>query len=663
MKRVQPKPELATQSQLVMSNHSFEMLNDLLGRILQSLETDRAVMLLEQNGTLTREADVSYDQSKGVTYTSAYQLKSETGEEASLPHSIVRDALSNHKSLYLHNPCEDAKYCNDPYFKSATPSFIYCSRLDDTNALKSILYIESRAMPVAEDRMNLITVWRDQVLITLKNMQELAQLQEKLKSYMQATHSVKKQNQAKTRFLTDMNREVRVPLNSIVGFSELLMKKGAQLQFPAEVHQYLENIQFSSNRLTELLENVLNYSRVDSGATEVVIEEIQLQTALRSVYLANRQLLEQHQLSMKMELSDDLPHLIHSDRSLFTNCLLILSRFCIKRSPQKKQLQLTATGQKDKIKLRIDDAGNPIPDALIKDLFTPFSSEEQQQLAPYQTSTLDLAIAKQMVERLQGTLSYHANPTSGAYFEIILPINANRQAIQKPATLQPDKHDLSDYTALLLEKPNTDWSSLLSMLQELHIGFVIQSYSQSPAPETNIDLIITEIDQADISSQIVSELLKRCAEPELASIPLIAVTTDKHFRPLDEISSNRPVEYLVKPYGLQDVMHHLTAALALETLSSRGKRQNKTKLAEIPDLDRNQSQMLVSELETLKYIPIFKGGTIIHHLKRLNEIGGLSKQQHPNLIDKLKLAVFEGNAHRFQQTIDKAISGIKKRSQ
>ena len=89
-------------------------------------------------------------------------------------------------------------------------------------------------------------------------------------------------NKAKSTFLANMSHEIRTPLNAIVGFSQLLIKQSRKLNLPHKFSQYLDNIKLSGQNLSELINNVLDLSKIESGKMTMMREQINLKVLIHS---------------------------------------------------------------------------------------------------------------------------------------------------------------------------------------------------------------------------------------------------------------------------------------------------------------------------------------------------------------------------------------------
>jgi signal transduction histidine kinase/CheY-like chemotaxis protein len=654
------------------ANYVFDALNRLLVRILESVKADKAALVFEKDGRLTIEAEVVLDK-KGVHSQTLFQLNSNPEIRKQVPLTIVQSAIDNGVQLFVDEPVKTSIYSEDVYFKANQPAFVFCSAVYNETIIQGALYIESKKQLTfdPEERKRLFRLWTDQASLSIENAKWFTSLQEHLTDRMHEISEARSKNLARIRFLADMNYEVRAPLNSIMGFSQLLQKKGIQLDFPADVKRYLENIQSSSSKLAEMLDNILDYARVEAGSVDLNKENIDLSLLIHSVYLANRHFLEKRDVSFQIQLPDDFPDLIFSDRSALTKILMTIAKFSILRSPAGKTVYLKGLREKDGLVVSISDNGGRIAPKMRETLFIAFSALKNENARLADESSLELAIAKQLVDRLHGNIQYQTLPDGLSQIVLKIPCPIQKIAESVPASWKTGRYFSAKNRVLLLEDHLSDWTLLVSMLKDLGVGI----WSEVIAPERltrfieikpHLIFIDMHMPGMDEKAKIFVRYLK--TTPELAEIPLVAITTDKFHRKYQLDYPAGTVEFLTKPFGIYKLIEVLKKHLiissetpdpvSLNQLPDRRETANYARVLESADeISARLSAALMKDLEELSSIPIFKGGTIINRLKQIGESHKISDHIYSTLMMRLKSAVYEGNAERFRIIIKRAMEG------
>lgn len=651
-------------------NYTFDVFKNLLTRVLENIEANRAVLVLPDNGSMKIEAE-AVRTSNSITTKSKYQLKNQENQKELLPESVLKTVLKKEISLTIDNPVQNGKYASDPYFIQTQVSFVFCSPVCSGTSIEGLLYLESRNKLQLDknERSRLLALWADQATLSMENTKWFSLLQEDLKNRIHEISAVKKENKARIQFLADMNHEVMSPLNSIVGFSELLMKKDHQLHFPPEVKRYLENIQSSGNKLVELLDNVLEYSRLDSGSVELVKENIDLRTLFNSVYLSSRQLLNSNGVSLQIVVSEQCPHNVFSDRSLLTKILMTLIRFAIQRSNNNIPIVLSAEEVEGYLRISLSDNGPPFSLEEQQNLFSAFVHKKQEidHRAVDTDDNLALATSKQMIDRLQGTIEYIVSEDKQADIVIKFPCRNAEAVTDIMAKWRTDNRFSGEYRVILLEDQLSNWDLLYNILKDLGLKTKVMPVSPNPLlelVESDPHLMFIDMHMPGMDDKAKTFIRQLRTAKELRHIPLIALTTDKYHCKYQSDYRSIGVEFLVKPFGVGDIVkvvrrfqnELLNSDLPVSDSASKTRLINSAKvLNKRSEQERVLNQSILKELEELTRIPIYKGGTIINRLNKIKEEYRDLTPECPGLIGNLKSAVFEGDGERFVTIIKKAI--------
>ncbi|MCE8426895.1 MAG: PAS domain S-box protein [Candidatus Methanoperedens sp.] len=232
-------------------------------------------------------------------------------------------------------------------------------------------------------------------------------------------------NRAKSEFLATMSHELRTPLNSIIGFSELLQRGiGGKLN-DKQMH-YIKNIHTSSKFLLDLINDILDLSKVEAGKIELVIEKIPVEYTLDETI----SLLKERALQHKIRINKDLdPHLefIEADRQRFIQVFFNLLSNSIKFSkPEGGTITIAAKKVDDMAEFSISDTGIGIKPEEIDKLFLRFQQADSAISREYGGSGLGLAITKELIELHGGKISVHSKYGEGTTFSFVLPISAKK---------------------------------------------------------------------------------------------------------------------------------------------------------------------------------------------------------------------------------------------
>ena len=246
----------------------------------------------------------------------------------------------------------------------------------------------------------------------------------------EALNAAEEANKAKTAFLSNMSHEIRTPMNAIIGLDSLALRNEA---LPAETREYLEKIGESAHHLLGLINDILDMSRIESGRMVIRKEEFSFRNMLEQI---NTMVMSQcgekglhYECKVVGGVSD---YYIGDDMKLKQVLINILSN-AIKFTDAPGDVMLTVErtaifGEHATIKFSIKDTGIGMDQAFIPKIFDTFTQEDSSRNNKYGSTGLGMAITKNIVELMNGSISVESEKGVGTEFTVIITLNnSNRQ--------------------------------------------------------------------------------------------------------------------------------------------------------------------------------------------------------------------------------------------
>lgn len=239
-------------------------------------------------------------------------------------------------------------------------------------------------------------------------------------------------NKFKTLFLRENNHEIRNSVNGIAGFSELLLKhKTAPFLSPKQETEFLEGLYCSSEHLRTIVNNVLDYSKLDAGVNiDLQPESFHLRDWLIKCAGVYQVLGKEKNLRIEYQVDDGLPLLLHADKTRLTQILFNLLSNALKFTPRNKAIFIRCYLQEDRLGLSICDEGIGIAPEILPSIFDDFASH-----ARYEGTGLGLGIVKRLITLMGGDISVTSTEGKGTCFFIQLPLYAS--PVTQPAPYRP----------------------------------------------------------------------------------------------------------------------------------------------------------------------------------------------------------------------------------
>lgn len=244
----------------------------------------------------------------------------------------------------------------------------------------------------------------DQIYVAIKQASLYSQLQHAL--------------QVKDEFLANMSHEFRTPLNAIIGFSDMIMSGSYTLQ-EGKGRQYLQNISLSGKHLLDLVNDLLDISKIESGKMELLYSSFDSHEIIQSAVSSFEPMALQKNISLSLQLQEIA---IWADQSRFRQIIYNLVSNAVKFTPDSGKISVSSSIIDGNIAVVVEDNGIGIDIDDHDKIFTKFKQIDQTYSKIQEGTGLGLALTKKLVELHGGSIMFESEKGSGAKFWFILPL-------------------------------------------------------------------------------------------------------------------------------------------------------------------------------------------------------------------------------------------------
>ena len=291
------------------------------------------------------------------------------------------------------------------------------------------------------------------------------QLTESREALADALAAAEHANHAKTAFLNNMSHDIRTPMNAIVGFTALA---ASHIDNKEQVQDYLEKITVSSQHLLSLINDVLDMSRIESGNVRIEEGDVHLPDVLHDL----RTIIQSNVASKQLELFIDTQDVTHedviTDKLRLDQILLNILSNAIKFTPNGGTISFRVIEKPSpspglaSFEFRIKDNGIGMSEEFRKTIFEAFTREKTSTVSGIQGTGLGMAITKNIVDMMGGTITVHSEEGKGSEFVVDLPFKTSGN----PAGFAPIP-ELSGLRALVADDDTDACLSVCSMLRKI----------------------------------------------------------------------------------------------------------------------------------------------------------------------------------------------------
>ena len=356
-------------------------------------------------------------------------------------------------------------------------------------------------------------------------------------------------NRAKSTFLANMSHELRTPLNAILGFSQLLeMEKES---FDSRQVEFLEYIKNSSNHLLEMVNDILDLSKIEAGKIEIDKKPFDLNQMLARLPMAVKSLVFQKGIELVIDI-DFESVIIYADEVRLKQVLYNLLSNAIKFTNNGKKIGIKAAISAKEAVIEVWDEGRGISEKDLEKVFDPF---EQVGEAKHQGTGLGLSISKKLIELHGGTLTAESRTGEGSRFIIHIPgiiLQHIKETEQKKKKLPTYKRATEKGGNILVVEDNIIHQKFVEQTLN-RLGYSVQLEASGPsgietAMKEDCDLILMDIQLSDMDGiETMKQIRQKCKK----RVPIVALTAYAMKGDLEKYKSKGFDGYVSKPIVIE----------------------------------------------------------------------------------------------------------------
>ena len=295
--------------------------------------------------------------------------------------------------------------------------------------------------------------------VTIERMEQVRQRQ----ALEDACKTAQLANEAKTSFLSSMSHDIRTPMNAIIGMSVIAQ---ANLNFPEKIKDCLDKINTASRHLLNLINEVLDMSKIESGKIDLAYEEVALPDLIEDVMNVFRPLTEEKQQTLHVSANRVRHEKVLTDCGRLQQVLVNLLSNAVKYTPKGGaiglQIQESPSFAKGKgqYSFIVSDSGIGMYEDFIPHLFEPFSRADDSRIHNIQGTGLGMAITQNIVRMMNGTIEVKSTPDKGSQFVVTITFDLCVET-------ETESADLAGLPVLVVDDDQIICESVSEILNEL----------------------------------------------------------------------------------------------------------------------------------------------------------------------------------------------------
>lgn len=395
-----------------------------------------------------------------------------------------------------------------------------------------------------------------------------AEEQKQKQLLMNAAEEADAANKAKSAFLLSMSHDIRTPMNAIIGFTNIALHQN----MVSDIHDSLKKVQQSSNHLLSLLNDVLDFSRIESGKVTISPEPVDITQLTDNVQAIMNGLLYNRDLKFEVHRESLKNPYVLADVVRIREVLVNLLGNAVKFTKDGGEITLDISsypGADEKhiiTRYVVRDNGIGMSEEFQKKLFDPFSQEDDANArTQYKGTGLGMAITKKYVDMMGGSIAVESKKGVGATFTVEIPLELPEQVI--PSEQKQHLHrDLTGIHVLMAE--DNDLNAELATIMLEDAGMTVTRASDGKEvvdlfknnPRGTYDLILMDIMMPNMDGHQAAKAIRALGieRSDAVTIPIIALSANAFIDDIQESLDSGMNDHISKPINIEELIDTIT---------------------------------------------------------------------------------------------------------
>jgi PAS domain S-box-containing protein len=382
-----------------------------------------------------------------------------------------------------------------------------------------------------------------------------------LDNMIMARQKAEEAAQSKQIFMSTMSHEIRTPLNEVIGITNLLLQGNPR----EDQMDFLKTLRFSGNHLLTLVNDVLDYNKMESG--KIIFEQTQfnlddfLDEIMRSYSFRSKA----KSLTFGIRKTEPLPREVIGDQirlnQILSNLLSNALKFTSEGGIDVFVREIERIGNQSKLEFSVKDTGIGIPADRQSDIFDSFTQASADTSRRFGGTGLGLAICKKLIELQGGSIRLDSEPGKGSEFRFTLSFTVAEKSTGEKSPETPESFRGLEGKRILVAEDNkinffvankflTGWGIIVTHAENGRLAL-------EKLEEEEFDLVLMDLHMPVMDGIEATKIIRDSADPKISTIPIVALTAAIMSENHDKIGELNINDYVLKPFRPHDLFSRI----------------------------------------------------------------------------------------------------------